>query len=90
MATSTAASTNVIECLSGRDRQYTVARPRNATSTEWDRSNRISRIGRRPTRARYHAMSTTIDHPIPISSRFAPVMLANAREHAVSPGAPGG
>ena len=35
-------------------------------------------------------MNTTIDQPTPISSRFAPVMLASASEHddaMVEPGA---
>ena len=35
-------------------------------------------------RERYAAMNTTIDQPMPISRRFAPVMLARASEHALS------
>ena len=34
--------------------------------------------------------NTTIDQPTPISSRLAPVMLASASEHGVSPSPPGG
>ena len=37
-------------------------------------------------RSRYHAMKTTIDQPMPISSRLAPVMLASARSHGDSSG----
>ena len=35
-------------------------------------------------------MNTTIDQPMPISSRLAPVMFASASEHALSPVSPGG
>ena len=38
----------------------------------------------RVLRSRYQAMKTTIDQPMPISSRLAPVMLASASEHGDS------
>ena len=48
-------------------------------------------VRRRPACAsRYQAMNTTIDQPMPMSSRLAPVMLARASEQGDSPVAPGG
>ena len=41
-------------------------------------------------RIRYHAMKTTMDHPIPIKSRLAPVMFASASPHGDSVPPPGG
>ena len=76
--------------FSGRVSEYTVASPRNATSTECGRSSTTSRRTGGVLRERYAAMKTTIDQPMPISSRLAPVMLASASEQASSPAAPGG
>ncbi len=82
-------SISVIWDFSGRVSEYTVASPRNATSTECGRSSTTSRRTGGVFRERYAAMNTTIDQPIPISSRLAPVMLASASEHALSPVSPG-
>jgi hypothetical protein len=77
-------SIRVIWDFIGRVSEYTVASPRNATSTECGRSSRTSRRTGGLVRERYAAMNTTIDQPMPISRRFAPVMLARASEHALS------
>ena len=102
--TSTTASIGMIECLSGSVSEYSVAAARNATSTECGRVSWIPKGSRRVAagasplpaavaarvrRVRYHAMNTTLLQPRPISRRFAPVMLASAKEHGEArPGSP--
>ena len=90
MPTRTAASSSVTLGFSGSVSEYAVAIARKASSTAWLRSSTTS-VSRTPVRrARYQATNTTIDQPMPMSRRLAPVMLASASEHGVSPGAPGG
>src|SRR5947209_17685119 len=90
MATSTPASISVIERRSGSVSEYAVARARNASSIEWLRSRRTS-VWRWPRRRHCHqATKTTIDEPLPKSSRFDTVMLARAREHGEASVEPGG
>src|SRR6266480_2703862 len=85
-----AASTRLIVDRSGSVSEYAVARARNASSTEWLRSRRTSVIRRPRLRHCHHATNTTIDQPMPIRSRFDPVMLARAREHGDASVEPGG
>ena len=72
-----------------------MAAARYASSTEWLRSSwmpchRFTVSVPSRLRIRYHAMNTTIDQPIPIKSRLAPVMLASASPHGDSSPPPGG
>src|SRR5262245_709993 len=88
-------SISVMLDLSGSVSEYRVAANRKASSTECVRSSATP--GHRDAgvevalvlRVRCHAMNTTLVHPSPISSRFAPVMFASAREHGdATPGSP--
>ena len=71
-----------------------MAAARYASSTEWLRSSlmpsqRFAASVPSRRRIRYHAMKTTIDHPIPIKSRLAPVMFASASPQGDSGSASG-
>src|SRR4051794_37416251 len=88
--TCTAESSSEMVLRSGIVSEYAVASVRNVSSMAWLRSRVIP--DRRWPRLRYchQAMNTTIDQPMPISSRLEPVMLARAREHGEASLDPGG
>src|SRR5437899_284712 len=77
---STPASTSVIVRFSGSVSEYAVARTRNESSTEWERSSVTPRPFWPRRRHWYHATRTTSVQPMPMSSRLEPVMLARVNE----------
>src|SRR5437763_17098200 len=90
MAMRTAASIGVIVRRSGSVSEYAVAMAKKASSMEWLRSRRTSVRFWPRRRHCHHATKTTIDQPMPMRSRFDPVILASASEHGDASVDPGG